>query len=363
MTLTQALQLVALAPCLLVIAFLLISGKRRGLIAAAYFASLSCGFLIPLLPMLGIHLPPHLRPQALAMLQFGESFAVPLSFLLCMQFLLSRIPPPAYWLVLALPLIGGSPFIYAAMLSHEICLQTQTCLDTAPLARLYHLFSTAAVLLLLVYHLSRRHGGISASDRERRHKYWLIFALAALNVMLAALSLAVIGERVTERGGVFPATVLRIAFIYLALTSIFRVFYDVFGRSAPGLRRGEATQARHRAADEAAVARIRALMEEEKLYREMRLTRALLAEKLGMSEQQASRIINNYFRKSFNELVNGYRVAEARERLLAEPDAAITVIAFDAGFSSLATFNRAFKEVTGTSPTEFRAAASAPARA
>ena len=45
---------------------------------------------------------------------------------------------------------------------------------------------------------------------------------------------------------------------------------------------------------------------------------------------------------------------QAAEKLLVETDKKIIEIAWDAGFSSLSSFNRFFKKKTGMTPTEYR---------
>jgi AraC-like DNA-binding protein len=60
--------------------------------------------------------------------------------------------------------------------------------------------------------------------------------------------------------------------------------------------------------------------------------------------------------RSFSDFANHHRVEEARTRL-ADPARArdqIVAIAFGVGYASLAPFNRAFRERTGTTPREFR---------
>ncbi len=53
--------------------------------------------------------------------------------------------------------------------------------------------------------------------------------------------------------------------------------------------------------------------------------------------------------------MNEYRVNEFIERIQLPENKHLTLlgIAFDAGFNSKATFNRAFKKFTGKSPKEF----------
>ena len=99
------------------------------------------------------------------------------------------------------------------------------------------------------------------------------------------------------------------------------------------------------------------LMEKDKLYQEPELTLQVLAEKLGYQAYQVSQAINEGFSKSFYQLVNGYRVEEAKRLLGDERNRNYTLLSvgFEAGFNSKTTFNTVFKKFTGLTPTEYRA--------
>lgn len=56
---------------------------------------------------------------------------------------------------------------------------------------------------------------------------------------------------------------------------------------------------------------------------------------------------------TFTEFVNRQRVERAK-RLLVDPEARVTEIAYDVGFQSLSQFNRSFLKIVGESPTEYR---------
>lgn len=351
LTITQALQLVALAPCLFVIAFLLCTARRgsANVVPVLYFTSLCCSFIIPLLGIFGLS-PEDKR--LLGVLLFGESLTPAISFLLVLQFLQGRALQPVYWLILALPVLGGSPFIYASLYAADVCFDSSNCYGTADLRMLYGAFSSLLVFLLLTYKISLARVRIAKDDTERAHKYWLILSLVATNVLLTAIDLLYLGGRISVSDRLLASTFSRIAFIYLVLTSIFRVFYELFDITLPNASTTPAPT-KGSELDKTHAERITAMMEEERLYREMGLTRKTLATRLGLSEQQASRIVNTYFRKSFTEYVNSYRVREAKERLVME-ETSVTAIAFEVGFNSIATFNRVFKELAGVSPTDYR---------
>ena len=56
---------------------------------------------------------------------------------------------------------------------------------------------------------------------------------------------------------------------------------------------------------------------------------------------------------TFTQYLSMVRIAKAK-RLLANPQARISEVAFEAGFASITHFNRMFRRITGQSPTDFR---------
>jgi AraC-like DNA-binding protein len=98
------------------------------------------------------------------------------------------------------------------------------------------------------------------------------------------------------------------------------------------------------------------LMEKEKLFQEPELTLRQLAHKLDVPTYQVSQALNEGMKKSFYDLVNGYRVEEAKRLLVDAKNRNYTILSvgFEAGFNSKTTFNTVFKKFTGLTPTEFR---------
>ena len=94
----------------------------------------------------------------------------------------------------------------------------------------------------------------------------------------------------------------------------------------------------------------------ERMYRNPELTLTDLANHLGTNPSLLSKIINRSFGKNFNDYVNQYRVLEVKENLADPQNAHLTImsLAYDAGFNSKATFNRAFKKFTGDNPKTYQ---------
>ncbi len=102
------------------------------------------------------------------------------------------------------------------------------------------------------------------------------------------------------------------------------------------------------------------VMKEESAFLDPELTIGKLAEMVGAPEHQLRALINTTMgHRNFRTYLNEYRLAAVR-RDLADPEKAalpILTISIDAGFASLSSFNRAFKESTGCTPSEWRSTA------
>jgi len=116
--------------------------------------------------------------------------------------------------------------------------------------------------------------------------------------------------------------------------------------------------------DHATLERLRHALSRDEVWRREGLTVGDLAELVGAPEYRLRKIINEGLRyRNFSALLNERRI-EAAKAALRDPERGrtpISAIAFEVGFSSLAPFNRAFREATGQTPTVWRQAALAAA--
>lgn len=97
------------------------------------------------------------------------------------------------------------------------------------------------------------------------------------------------------------------------------------------------------------------LMLKERLYEDPELTLSRVAGLLRTNPSLVSRVINQGFGINFNDFVNQYRIEAVKEMLGRgeHQNQTLLGIAFECGFNSKATFNRAFKKATGQSPKEW----------
>ncbi|MDG2528153.1 AraC family transcriptional regulator [Caulobacter endophyticus] len=96
-------------------------------------------------------------------------------------------------------------------------------------------------------------------------------------------------------------------------------------------------------------------------WREPELSLARLSRLLGVNSGRLSRAINLGLGINFSNFVNGLRAEGVARALEAGADGDLLGLAFDMGFASKASFNRAFKARFGVSPSQFRRRVSDPA--
>jgi AraC-like DNA-binding protein len=109
--------------------------------------------------------------------------------------------------------------------------------------------------------------------------------------------------------------------------------------------------------DEGELHALTRIMTHDRCYRQDGLTIGALAQRMDMPEYRLRRLINQGLGyRNFNAFLNHYRIAEAMAALddPSQNQVSIITIALDTGFQSLGPFNRAFKQLTGLTPTEYR---------
>ena len=109
--------------------------------------------------------------------------------------------------------------------------------------------------------------------------------------------------------------------------------------------------------DKLLIQRICHVVEAERLYAQPGLTIGALASRVGLQEYRLRKLINATLNcRNFNQFLNQYRIAEAARRLQnqEETQVPIATIAQESGFAALSSFNKAFKQMKGVTPSRFR---------
>jgi AraC-like DNA-binding protein len=172
---------------------------------------------------------------------------------------------------------------------------------------------------------------------------------------MIVLSVIEIGENV----GVAAAWYSLAGGVALAFTCLLGAFVfleprpALFGAAEPA----PAEVPRLDAADRLTLDKLQAAMDAGEAWRREGITIGALAEQVGVPEHRLRRLINDHLgQRNFAAFVNARRI-EAAKRILSDPAQArttVAAVAFDLGFGSLGPFNRAFREATDKTPTQWR---------
>lgn len=94
----------------------------------------------------------------------------------------------------------------------------------------------------------------------------------------------------------------------------------------------------------------------KKLFQSPDISLNSLAELLEINPRKISLAFNEYLHKNFYEVINNFRVEEAKQMLLESPEEGKSIldICYEVGFNHKSSFNRVFKSITGMTPSEFR---------
>ena len=222
----------------------------------------------------------------------------------------------------------------------------------------YPLWMPDAIVLILFGYLAwviiQGFSDDLITRRRRLRAIMLVFI--TITTLIAA-----IGENFIEAAGYGS-----IVIAFTALTAIPALFGVLFWltRLQPEIlafqptKPAEASAPVIRPQDANAHAKLIHIMETERAWAEAGLTIGALAGKVGVPEHQLRALINRGMGyRNFASFLSSYRLAYAKS-VLADIDQArlpVLTIAMDAGFGSLAPFNRAFKAAEGITPSEYRA--------
>ncbi|MEO9484885.1 MAG: helix-turn-helix domain-containing protein [Ekhidna sp.] len=94
-------------------------------------------------------------------------------------------------------------------------------------------------------------------------------------------------------------------------------------------------------------------LEQDKLYLSSDLSLQLVADAMGIKKHHLSQVINQELNCTFFELLNRFRINEARQVLSQEADCKMEALAYQLGYRSKSAFFIAFKKETSQTPGQF----------
>lgn len=224
-------------------------------------------------------------------------------------------------------------------------------------------FSVTIVNLIVLGFIALAIGQTIASwtadlvERRRRVRVFIVIVAALYGGLNALLQIAVggsAGDLVnTINAGALTAIVAAIAYAMMRVDGA--DLFPVAAVPAPAI--APIRPVAEDAADQKLIDALMRLMADERVYRQENVTIGALAGRLRIPEYRLRRLINQRLGyRNFNVFLNNHRIEEAKAALAdpAQAEVPVITIAMDAGFQSLGPFNRAFKAVTGVTPTEYR---------
>lgn len=187
-----------------------------------------------------------------------------------------------------------------------------------------------------------------------KSRFFLVFLLAVGACLLTWLSVYIIS---IVDGDFIARPTTQLIWLCLALLLLLLAYH---GLREPELYRiplekagGKYAQSRLSAKDlDELKVRLDQLMLDKKPYLNRKLLKAELADLLGVSSPELARLLNEGIGMNFFEYVNYFRIKEfvALAKTARARELTLFGLAQEAGFNSKTTFNKAFRELMGTSP-------------
>lgn len=105
--------------------------------------------------------------------------------------------------------------------------------------------------------------------------------------------------------------------------------------------------------DDLLIEEIKTLLRNSTFLQDSDLSITKFSTQLDRPVNTVSKCINSSFKQNFHDLINSNRIENSKTLLSDNPNITIEGLAYEVGFNSRATFYRAFKKHTQTTPTEY----------
>lgn len=215
--------------------------------------------------------------------------------------------------------------------------------DMGILLGIIHTIVCLSLITGFVYRMGREY---HLSNLYRALSIYILPLLASLALLLGYSAKWMI---LMHLGGWLIATTMILSFLYMLK------YPDFFLYMKREIQKERYARTQLTGLDVPSLLRnLQELMETRKIFLDPDLRLSDLADELAVTSHQLSRILNENFNQNFNAFVNGYRIHEAQQMLLREPDRTILSVAYDVGFNTKSAFNDQFSRITGRTPAAYR---------
>ncbi|MBX2877716.1 MAG: helix-turn-helix domain-containing protein [Saprospiraceae bacterium] len=102
------------------------------------------------------------------------------------------------------------------------------------------------------------------------------------------------------------------------------------------------------------ITKLRALMQQEELFKNANLKLPDVAKRLNITPHRLSQLLNDNLGTNFPSFINEFRVENAKVLLQENKVFSLEAIGYECGFNSKSTFYATFKKQVGTTPAKFK---------
>ena len=211
--------------------------------------------------------------------------------------------------------------------------------------------SDASIFLYLVLSMKKVYSLIKSNyNHDKRGLYIVLFFFIAVTASMSLLVYA----RIKKDDFIFV--------IVSAIIGLLVVYYFFFSYRFPEITQAEIREARASKPDsvlkgvdaEGIIGRMTELVEKDRVHRDRYISLQSFSNSLGLNAYVISIILNEKLNKNFRTYINAFRVQDAKKLLETRPQMPVIEIAFEVGFNTKSSFNKAFSLETGVSPVEYR---------
>lgn len=212
------------------------------------------------------------------------------------------------------------------------------------------------ILLLVVYRLLRDRSDDLRDDR-RRSRIWVALVVSGYGVLLALVELLPEVVRHHPWYNAINAGLICCAIVLLARQCLHFSHQPAVFEHDSLVIDANSEQSRVVPAQWQALDQRLSTFITQGGYRETGLTIKILAERLACPEHHLRQFINRILKfNNFSSYLNHYRLRDVCQQLADHSLAAVPILtlALNLGYGSIGPFNRAFKAMTGQTPSEYR---------